>query len=144
MSEFDNVSKKSNSLKETNDCALIATAIATDVPYEQVHEMYKKAGRRKGSGVTEMKMKMVLDALGFKVTVTRPKQKIPRTRRGTGEKYFHEKNYTWKSILKHTVKNRIYILQSRNHAAAVKNNVVEDYSVGKRRVNSLWEIEKRK
>lgn len=64
---FKTVQGQARSLNETNDCAVKAVAIATGTPYEQVHALMKKHGRKDRKGTMQITTQHVLEALGYTV-----------------------------------------------------------------------------
>lgn len=55
---------------EHNDCVVRALSIAAEVPYEQVHEILTRLGRKKGKCTSDRRMDAAAAELGLK--------KIPR------------------------------------------------------------------
>ena len=64
MFGYDDLRKVSNSMNEHNDCSVVAVAAFLKKPYEEVHAMFEKHGRKKGQGVFNYTIYEVLKAFG--------------------------------------------------------------------------------
>lgn len=65
--EFDATSIKARELHETNDCAVKAVAIVTGEPYEKVHNLMWKLGRKPRDGTSFHIIIATLRLLGWEV-----------------------------------------------------------------------------
>ena len=108
----------SDMMKENNDCAVKALAITLQIPYDLAHAHFRRIGRKNGMGVTGV---MILRALT----------------RSTGDNYTHDNVGTTRGEFGRHVTPRTfaqlmpkghYLCITRNHAIAVVDGVVEDWT----------------
>ena len=118
------IQKARSAMNETNDCALIAVAIATGKPYEDVHRVFKLIGRKNRRGVWPSEIKKVVSILGYETKVvgflgkTTKTLKLPR-----------DKNY---------------LAATRDHVVAVRYGLVKCWSHTKAfRIREVWEVTER-
>ncbi len=109
-------------LGDTNDCAVIAVAIATGKSYSEVHTVLRRCGRSAKRGTTLWQMEKALSVLGFDV----------------------EKLTKWKGKTCTTLelpRKDNYIAITCNHALAVKFGLIKDWTDGRRnRIRRVWKI----
>lgn len=99
-------------VRESNDCTVRATVLATGLPYDVVHKGYAKAGRKPMRGVTYHIMVGALDIL--KIKHTKQVYKVG------------SKEPTLAQFLKGDGKEGHWIVIRRGHAFAVKDGIVYD------------------
>tara|TARA_R100001463_G_scaffold2401_5_gene10161 strand:- start:2030 stop:2419 length:390 start_codon:yes stop_codon:yes gene_type:complete len=109
-------------IQDTNDCTVIAVAIATGKSYKEVHEVFRLSGRKPKRGCTTWMVEKVLFRLGYHV----------------------EKLETWRGKTCATLslpRQNNYIAFTTDHALAVKFGLIKDWTDGKRnRIKEVWEI----
>lgn len=109
-------------LEETNDCSVKALAITTGISYKDAHKIMASVGRKTGGGASGH---MVLKALSktLNVEITPKDVKICRAEYG--------KRLTPNGFARINPKGKYYCL-TRNHAIAIVDGVVEDWTRGRR------------
>lgn len=125
-------------IKETNDCGVVAISILCRTEYEKVHTMMKNRGRKHGKSSPWEAINDTIETLGFtkeEVKCRKPKKK------GGGM-------YTQKTI-GDKFKTGYYMCytQSGNsaHVFALVNGVVQDWSNGReKRIRYVWKITKKR
>ena len=106
---------------ETKDCTVRALSLAGNLPYEKVHEAFKKYGRRDGHGIASKYIfKKVCKTLNLKT------KNIQRS--GTVRK-----------LIKRYPKGNIFCLM-RGHAFAVIDGVSHDVYSDGCRIREAWII----
>lgn len=65
--KFNEMKTQKIAVNESNDCAVIALAIACDVPYEYAHEALKEQGRIYRQGVLIWQLKKALEEMGGQI-----------------------------------------------------------------------------
>lgn len=114
-------------LREKDDCVVRAVAVATSQPYERVHVMFKRAGRKDGR------------TFGFRVWMHGRKRinrhSVRDVRLEVGEK-------TVGGLLKANLQGR-FIARVRRHVFAMIDGVVFDTQVTPLgcRITHLWRVE---
>ena len=124
---YSDVADKSALIGESNDCAVKAVSIVTDVPYEKVHNLFADIGRKPNGRVSNEMIIDVLDNLGYKQEEVRINRMIV-------------------SSLSKELKSSSdkYIYYINGHIGAVTNGVVQDWTAGRRfHVKSLHKIVRR-
>ena len=112
METFKTVSAASKRFNEQKDCAVKAVAIVTNCPYEYVHGLYLKHGRRRRQGSYPSTTTAVLKEIGvFVERITLPGKTV-------------------KSLILPS-KKRLLISTSRHLLAAV-NGKIEDWTENRR------------
>lgn len=118
----------SDSMNETNDCGVRATALTCGVPYERAYEALAKAGRRFRAGVVIPQVSKAVKSLGC----TLGRRERPVQASGS--------LYTAKTISKAYPRGR-FLVYTRNHVFALVNGKVLDWARGTRaRVLSVQEV----
>jgi hypothetical protein len=69
-STFDRSAHISRSLKEDNDCSVLALARVLDISYENAHHALAEAGRAHAKGTPRFITRKAIEALGFTVRRT--------------------------------------------------------------------------
>ncbi len=120
MKRFERIknSRFRKKLNESNDCVVIAIAIAARMTYEKAHGICQYQGRLIGKGIVTTYALEHLEKIGFKV------EKVKNLRQKNGSRY------TPKTIGKR-LKRGYYIVRKKTHALAVVNGVVEDWTNGR-------------
>lgn len=157
MPSYKRLSEESKEFNETNDCTVKAIAVATGVSYERAHNALSMYGRKNRKGANDIQMEQALNFLGYKIeryTWRDLRQfRVDKGLRDAKTKKRRETlkqkgitafgNYTMKTITEFTKKSNNYIIHVNRHVAAVKNNVVEDWTDNrKHKVNYVWKVVK--
>lgn len=107
---------------DTNDCTVIAIAIATGKTYSEAQTALRRCGRKHRRGCSSWTMEKALSVLGFKI----------------------EKLEKWKGKTVTTLdlpRKDNFIALTCNHALAVKFGLVKDWTDGRRhRISEVWKI----
>jgi len=116
------------SLKETNDCAVISTALAAGITYEQSKKLYSEAGRKPRSGVNTFTIAHALANLqkeyGVEFTLISSRRKISLAHKAK------VKTLTFNNICRVLDKSKNYIIIGKRHMVAYKNGRIADWSEG--------------
>ena len=131
---------------ESNDCSVIAIAVATGLDYDTCHAALAKQGRRRGQGAYTIQMIKAVNDLGFEMTWDYNIE--DNARKELSEKY----NVNNKWFSPHVVKK--YELESlkvggqiwmtRGHAIGVMDGIVNDWTEEKlRKVNAIFRVTKK-
>lgn len=75
---FNDLTKASAEVKETNDCAVKAVAIVTRLPYTEVHAAFAKHGRKTRQGTPTSVTQKVLEEFGFSTKAYKFRKHIDR------------------------------------------------------------------
>jgi len=120
MKRFEKIKKSRyrKKLNETNDCVVIAVAIAARMTYEKAHGICEYQGRKIGKGIATEYVLQHLEKIGFKV------EKVKNLVQKNGSRY------TPKTIGER-LKRGYYIVRKNSHAIAVVNGTVEDWTNGR-------------
>ena len=120
MKRFEKIKKARfrKKLNETNDCVVIAIAIAARMTYEKAHGICQYQGRKNGKGIVTTYALEHLEKMGFNV------EKVKNLRQKNGSRY------TPKTI-GNKLKRGYYIVRKKTHAFAVVNGTVEDWTSGR-------------
>jgi hypothetical protein len=116
-------------MRDDKACGVIAVSIACDVTYKKAYKALESMGREHGNGTRSDMYRGALDMLGYKVVdVTRHyKSKTPLT-------------------LSKEIKNKkgSYILRITDHAVAIKDGEITDWTKDSRRkVRQILKIRKK-
>lgn len=138
---FEKMEKRSRKWCESNDCTVIALAIATGKTYEQAHGALALRGRNHRKGVLMAAFWKALDDLGFtekevyrhsliqnseilndylKDDERERVNKMRRTRWAKGR--------TMKSIEAHLPKRGVYLIQTSTHILCVRAGQIHDWT----------------
>ena len=141
--------------RETNDCSVIAVAIACDVDYKTAHTALKNAGRKYRRGAT---LRVILDAIeNAGATIERCERHMSDRRLGYHThdetkldlKTTHRPWYLiWKghkltpnNVVKYVDRDKKYVALTKDHCFAIVDGVVMDWSKGrKHHIKSLVEV----
>lgn len=117
MIDFQQVKVRSSKMRERNDCAVKALAIAASKPYEEVHSVFKKHGRRNRRGTP-------LHIIFRAAREYSPNVEYKPIRKPCGGKY------TARTIGQALPKGN-YIIHYNGHVAAMVDGMVEDWTDGR-------------
>lgn len=135
FSYSDGGRSKSRRPKQSNDCTVVALAIACDLPYDTVYDYLSQEGRKCGSGFRFGDWVKLLkwnetDFFGYGFTWL-PIQAVKGELRCDPDQFCKD---FWKGP---------YIMQVSRHVIAVKNGVYYDHTNwGHRCVYGAWRVEK--
>lgn len=129
------MSDESNKAKENNDCAVIATALALDIPYNEAHELCASWGRKNNKG---MMTAALIAMLQKHVTLTKVNAEdmilqYPKAHQILKSVTTHHPerfNKVWR--------NGRYLLFCKGHVAYVAGGVTHDWTRG--RAKRAWAI----
>lgn len=108
---------------ERNDCAVKAITLTTGLPYRQVHEALRLAGRRNRCGTYIYQSDRAIEALGFEMRAVR----------------FHP--CTTRTVAHQLPKTGRFMVRVSRHALAVVDGKVCDWTDGRlKRVKEIYEI----
>ena len=111
-------------MNETNDCSVMAIAIACRLTYEQAHRVMAEHGRRNGRGAHTFQILAAAKSLGFELT---PVKKV-------------NKGYTACTIGK-KCKAGYYMAFVSGHVLGVVNGDVYDWTEGRRhRIKKVYKV----
>ena len=121
---------------DTKDCSVVAMSIALDKPYDEVHEVFAKCGRKFGQGTWQSTVFGVL--YEFDVEYRRFNrfeiQELCLKHLGIPDP-------TFKQVVSILHPHRRYYASSKKHAVGIVNGVIKDWSKDTdRKVISLIEI----
>jgi len=127
--------------KETNDCGVIAAAIAFNVSYEESYKAYEKAGRKPRCGVHYYQIEGAAEYLSNKTGKTFKVLDYERTAKIT--KRAKVNKLTFNNVIRGLNKQKSYMIIGIDHMAALKNGRMRDWSEGTRKyVETIYEIGK--
>jgi hypothetical protein len=109
-------------LNETRDCAVKATAIAAQIPYDQAHAALRAEGRKSRRGTFPVQYKNALQRMGFILRTITVRSKTVRT---IGREL-------WRGT---------FLVQTRGHVLCVRDGQVHDWTDGRmHRVVEVTEV----
>ena len=149
---------------DENQCTVIASSVAFDIPYPKMHEFYAQNGRKKGKGLSGCKTNEMIVKVakinGYKV----PRYGIMKkysyggnSRKFAGCKYvqyipnegFHgeilvkSKHQLTVNNFRNYLPRGNYIFGIREHVLAVQNGAVHDWTENrKHKITRIWTVEK--
>lgn len=142
---YDEVLATREALLESNDCAVIAISIATDTPYERVHALLAKKGRRRHGRTSILMTLSAITELGYVVLAIEPEQIVAQYPKGRvkGITTYHPRSpefaHVWEQY-----KDDALLLRCSGHILALKDGVVQDWSNGRAlRVKEIWKVVKK-
>ena len=121
--------KASDEYNETDDCTVVAVAIAGKVSYEMAHSVLKKCGRKDRCGASVQAVSAALGSIGAE-EIELSVMDLEYKNKGVG--------LTANNIVKVLSKYRNYIAYTHNHVLVIRKGVVEDWTAGKR--NKIIEV----
>lgn len=164
MIDYTSVHSVSRKFGEANDCAVVAVSIATETPYEIVHEMFHEAGRKNGQGTYRYQTGNVIEKLGFEITEYRMPvnpysnyeqpgtlaygKKLFNQIVAEYPKYYRPNSLTVKQITtfpeawKRNISTGLVFVN--RHVLTYKDGKVHDWSEGrKKRIHTIWAIQRK-
>lgn len=127
MITFKEAKISSSKMREHNDCAVKALAIAGNKSYEEVHSLFKSLGRKNRRGTSQF----IIHKAAKQVN---PNFVFKNIRKPNGS------FYTARSIREAFPKGR-YMILYRGHIAAMVDGTIEDWSEGRcHRVLGIFEM----
>lgn len=119
---------------ETNDCSVVAVAIAGKVSYDMAHSVLKKCGRVNRKGASIQAVSAAFASIGAK-EIKVNMMKLREKNKGVG--------LTPNNVTKVLSKYRNYVAYTHDHVIAIRKGVVEDWTEGKRhRITELYEVKR--
>ncbi len=116
------------SLKETNDCSVISTALAAGITYEQSKKLYSEAGRKNRRGVNTFVIAHALTNLqeqyGIDFSLMLAIDKIALAKKAK------VKTLTFNNIIRALDKSKNYIIVGKRHMVAFRDGRIADWSEG--------------
>jgi hypothetical protein len=137
--EYIKMRKRGDDVGDTNDCSVIATALATDISYDDSRKLYKDVGRKDGRGVSCLQIDRAMDRLfsGHRVKSKRyeTEDMLPLY------ESIHAKTLTFNNVSKVLDREKKYVVVGVDHMVAFKDGRIADWSEGtKRHVKNIYEI----
>lgn len=131
---YAKTSKQREGYNETDDCTVIAVAIAGKVSYDMAHAVLKKCGRKDRDGASVRAVSAALRSMGAE-DIELDIEKLRMKNKGVG--------LTPNNILKVLSKYKNYIAFTHNHVLAIRKGVVEDWTDGKRhKIVEVYEVKR--
>ena len=136
-------------------CGVLAVVKLSGKDYDSIYHAFTKVGRKHGQGVYDTQIMRVLEALGMRIeyawrfwkpfagTNTKEREFILPSNPYTTEIFWVKRAMTVRNLekWKGLDKKRKYLGLTRNHAFAVCNGIVDDWSRTSRRVvEELYEV----
>ena len=126
--------KQREPYNETDDCTVVAVAIAGKVSYDMAHSVMKKCGRKDRSGASVRTVSAALASIGAEEIKLRVME-LEYKNKGVG--------LTPNNIVKVLSKYRTYIAYTVNHVLTIRKGVVEDWTDGKRhKITEVYEVKR--
>lgn len=129
MINYETVCADGDRLGEYMDCALVATAVATQTPYPEIHRRFTAAGRKPKRRTRRSITNRVIDDLGFDLKTV--------FSRGTANR-----GYTYKTIGK-AFPRGTYLVFVKGHVYALVDGKVHDACDMAQRVQMVFKVEQR-
>jgi hypothetical protein len=119
-------------LKETNDCSVMAIAIACRLSYKKAHDLMAAYGRKNRQGANNFAILQAARSLGFEITA------VNNLVQGNGC------GYTVTTIGE-KCKSGYYLAFVRGHVLGVVNGEIYDWTEGRRhRVNEVYKVTRKR
>ena len=124
MSPREKYNKMITGDRTQNDCAVIALALVTNLPYRRIEGWLEYLGRRTNRGTQMWMVRSVLAMAGFRITVRQ--RSVPKSVNQCSQKLN---------------KNKKFLVITSRHILAVIKGEVLDWTEGRRhRPQQVWEI----
>jgi len=137
--EYVKMRKRGDDVGDTNDCSIIATALAADISYDDSRELYKAVGRKDGKGVSYLQIDRAMDRLSSGHRVKSKKYEIEDML--PLYESIHAKTLTFNNITRVLRRDTKYIVIGVAHMVAFKDGRIADWSEGtKQHVKDIYEI----
>ena len=128
--KYDKVRKARLYKADSNCCGVVAVSIACRLPYNKAHEVCARVGRKNGQGMSLGALVAAIQVAGCQAQYIHPSE----LKQANGSRY------TCATIGK-ALKRGYYIAYTRNHAVAVVNGKVEDWTEGHRhQIRGAWKV----
>lgn len=129
--------KESKFFREKNDCAVIAVAVATQTPYQEVHRLFRRFGRIDRRSTPFLVTSSVLIHLGFSTEYPGGNWFL-RADEDPRYKFVdplqtNRKKFTVTSLEKAVDKRSIYLVRTTGHIYTIYRGVTECYVNGTRK-----------
>lgn len=122
---------------DNNCCCIVASSIIFNSPFKDMQDFYHLKGRRYRSGTRPTVAYECIELLAKNSL-----RKYKRMEKREILKITSGKTMTVNNCNQYLDENKDYVLFSTNHAIAVKDGKVEDFTKGRRnRIISMYEIE---
>ena len=136
---YEDMRKRGDKVGDTNDCSVIATALAADISYDTARELYKAVGRKDCDGVNYLQIDRAMDRLssGHRVKSKRyeTEDMLPLY------EGIHAKTLTFNNITKVLDKEKKYVVIGVAHMVAFRDGRIADWAEGtKQHVRDIYEI----
>jgi hypothetical protein len=127
---------------ESNDCTVIAMSIALQMPYDEAHAMLERAGRKRGDGFAMRRFLRYTSVDGFKFTNVDCSK--PNPDHSWMQAYSRTKSVVYPTLaqVQRDFPKGRFILTTCNHAIAMVDGKVLDFSGAKCRIRSLTYVER--
>lgn len=130
----------SSELGETNDCAVVAIAIACNVTYAEAHAELERLGRRRRRGTFMHHTEQAVAKFGKKLERVEPRSFLdtyPGVHKGT----HHVTTHHPRRFPQCFDKNKTYLFRTSRHILAVTGGVVHDWTINTaKRVIQIYEV----
>lgn len=140
----------SNSVGEQNDCAVIAVAVAAEVPYIEALDTLKAFGRRSRKGTPMSVTQRALSHLGFalhwcKGWEPRGERTYQYRKPVPGSPLHKAKTFcSAERVLRRHYHGQVFLLRSSRHIACFDGQTLQDWSQGRRhRILEIIKVEPR-
>lgn len=142
-SEYLAIRKDSDSMRETNDCGVVAVVAVTGLPYSVCHKALADGGRPHRQGCHAYTVERALTALGFTMKRVNDdtfihKYPAPHNHKLRSCTTAHPQkfNHVWRD-------GHNYFVGIRGHWLGIRNGEVIDWSQNRcKRMVTVWRVEK--
>ena len=125
--------------KETNDCGVIATAIAFGVSYKEAHAAYKRAGRKACKGVHYYQIEGAMEVISRDTGIKFKHYDFERRAKVANKANVNR--LTFNNVIRGLNKRKSYVVVGIGHMVALKNGRICDWSEGTRHhVENIYEV----
>lgn len=140
--EFTELRREGHELGDRNDCAVIAVAAATGVPYKAAHEALRLAGRKAKRGTPMLATEEALAALGFNLKAwTIPQQLKKVLEYGPGFRNSSITTHHPHRFHQHRKGEGTLLFRTKAHILCIKDGVNHDWSHrNSLRVISIYQV----
>ncbi len=161
---YKQILKELESVNDRNNCTVISSSVAFELPYNEVSDFFFLHGRKRNHGLkpdkTDNMIKLMALEKGYKAIVYKPQRDRVPVKYGNVVYNELSKTRHWISkdgndLLCSTFGNMTannctdylprgnYILGVRGHVLGVQNGKVQDWTEGRKHyINRVWKIEK--
>ena len=127
---------------ETNDCTVIAVSIALQVPYDEAHRQLSLGGRKHGDGFAIVHWLKGVGVSGYTLTTAHTGKVNPDPSAMLA--YSRKRAYTYPTLaqVRRDFPRGRFILSTCDHALAMVDGKVLDFSSDRCRIKSVTYVEK--